>query len=164
MIVPRSHGAAGPGTTTNNGWTSGLVTPAWAAARCGLRAASFAARWAHSWATCPSGTGMRGTAAPAGAVAGRWARPVDAGDVEAVASVGGLARDGLEVGAHGGDGVRLGAEAFELAVLAVPPRAPGEHRLREQALAPAGGQALPVEISRVQGPDPHRAILPPAPE
>ena len=25
-------------------------------------------RWAHSWATCPSGTGMRGTAAPAGAV------------------------------------------------------------------------------------------------
>ena len=68
VIVPRSHGAAGPGTTTNNGWTSGLVTPAWAAARYRLRAASFAARWAHSWATCPSGTGMRGTAAPAGAV------------------------------------------------------------------------------------------------
>ena len=46
VIVPRSHGAAGPGTTTNNGWTSGTM---WSG-----MAEALVAKWPvfgrHEWA------------------------------------------------------------------------------------------------------------------
>src|SRR5690606_9683896 len=86
----------------------------------------------------------------------------DAGDVEAVAPAVRLADEDHEVGPDGSHRVGRGAEADELAVPPVAPGPPGEHRLGEQALPPAGDEALAVEVARVQGPEPHHASRSPS--
>src|SRR5262245_55854777 len=48
-----------------------------------------------------------------------------------------------------GDGPRLGAKARELWMMLVAARAPAQHRLRQQSLAPQRAEPAGVEIARV---------------
>ena len=61
--------------------------------------------------------------------------------------------DTPQVGRDSGDGILEGAEARELRVVLVTPRAAEKHRLREQGLAPHGDEPGGVEMPGVQCPE-----------
>ena len=71
------------------------------------------------------------------------------GAVEPIEALVGLVADGVEVEGDGGGGTRLGAELFELWVVAVAVRFAGLHLLGEQAFTPEGDESLRVEVAWV---------------
>src|SRR5690606_20613253 len=84
----------------------------------------------------------------------------DAAPVEAVAAGIGLVRHAAQIAADRGRRVGGGAEPLQLRMVRVAARRPGEHRLREQGFAPARGEALPIQVARMQRPEPHAGIRP----
>src|SRR5690349_19162832 len=56
------------------------------------------------------------------------------------------------------DQPRLASEALQLRMTRVAARAAGEHRLREQTLAPERDQPLRVEILRMHRPEAHQVL------
>src|SRR5690606_29930640 len=85
---------------------------------------------------------------------------VDAGAVEAVPARRRLLGEHFEILPDRVEWIGLRAEALELRMRPVPAGAPGQHRLGQQRLPPAAREALAVEVTGVQGPQAHRAILP----
>jgi hypothetical protein len=65
---------------------------------------------------------------------------------------------GAEVGRDGPERAGLRAEPAQLRMTAVTPRSPAQHGLGEQRFAPQSHQAAPVEVPRMQRPDPHAAV------
>ena len=61
-----------------------------------------------------------------------------------------LLGEDLEIRADRCEGIGLCAEALELGMGSVPSRAPGQHRLGQQRLAPAAREALAVEVAGMQ--------------
>ena len=84
------------------------------------------------------------------------ANRTDATDLPAIKGVATPRRLGMdrgEIGVDGGAGRWVSAKPFELWMMAIALRAPAQHRLRKQCLAPQRNQALRIEISRMDGPE-----------
>jgi hypothetical protein len=89
------------------------------------------------------------------------ARP-DLPSVEAVSPPDGLGMDVPEVTTDGSEWIFCLSESDQLRVGAITGCLAGQHLLREQAFAPNGQQALPVQTARVQAPKSH--AIPSLPE
>nr|BFF16751.1 hypothetical protein GCM10025730_02720 [Promicromonospora thailandica] len=87
--------------------------------------------------------------------------PVHAVGVEPVPVLGRGGPHGVQVGADGGHGFRVRPEPVELRMGGVALRAAEQHGLREECLAPARGESLPVEQGGVQRPEPHPQLSSP---
>src|SRR6185312_13419156 len=81
--------------------------------------------------------------------------PAELAAVEAIAACRGLRVHAREIRVDRGARRGCRAEARELRMVAIAARAPAQHRLREQRLAPHGGQAGAVEMSWMERPQSH---------
>ena len=79
----------------------------------------------------------------------------DAATVEAIAPLSRFGEDGVKVGADRRDGLSATLEALELRMAPVPSRPPFESSLGKEAFPPKSHEALRIEVSRVERPEPH---------
>lgn len=72
----------------------------------------------------------------------------------------GLVGESMQIPTQGAKRVNVLAKSIQLRMRPVPQCPPREDRLRQQGLAPAGGQTLPIQIARMQAPNPHPFTVP----
>ena len=74
----------------------------------------------------------------------------DLAAVEAIASSRCFGMNGSQVGADRRARRRVKAKAFELRVMSIAARVPGQHRAGEQRFPPQGDEALGIEVAGMQ--------------
>ena len=79
----------------------------------------------------------------------------DLRSVEPISALAGLVEDTGEIAVECGQGARSSAEARQLRMVVVAARAAGEYRPSQQTLSPERHQTAGIEMTRMNGPEPH---------